>query len=52
MQTIYKGRTYDLKADERQLPNMRVSQPIGRQRKTFVTLFFRSAKTGAFVPAL
>lgn len=63
MQTNDNGRIYELTASEKDLPNLReelirsgwdgvvyfgVSKPVGRQRKDFVGMFYRSAKTGEF----
>ena len=63
MQTIENGRTYELTASANDTPNLRaelirngwdgevyfgVSKPTGRQRKEFVGMFYRSAKTGEF----
>jgi len=63
MQTIENGRTYELTVSEQDTPNLRAeliksgwdgevyygtSKPVGRQRKEFVGMFYRSAKTGQF----
>ncbi len=67
MQTIENGRTYELNESTKSTPNLRtelikngwdgkvyfgVSKPTGRQRKEFVGMFYRSAKTGEFRKAI
>jgi len=57
------GRIYELTASDKVLPRLRdeimkngwdgivyygISKPVGRQRKEFVGLFYRSSKTGQF----
>lgn len=67
MQTTHNGRTYELTLESANMPNLRAellrngwdgnvyhgeAKAKGKQRKDFIGMFYRCAKTGEFVSVL